>query len=257
MSNTYLIHVDTGSAQTVTGAQTYSVNGVLNSYQGQPSVNKVNGNPFQCSIILGNSHRRIRSISLKNAQVPIGFYNVRAPYNTMNVNSIVYTVPPGNYTFASFIASLNSTVGSAVGVFATVPSLNLMTFTSASGTVIFTVTPLSLLAFLGFTNGQTGTFITAISSYIINFDTYLNVWIENLGQSSLEPSQITFKIPINVGSGGIVQWTELSQFTQKVLVTDRGVRLDRLNVTVLDRFGKILNNNGIDWSFTLEIEADT
>jgi hypothetical protein len=132
-----------------------------------------------------------------------------------------------------------------------------MTFTSASGVVTFTVTPLSLLAFLGFTNGQTGTFITATSSYIVNFDTYLNVWIENLGQSSLEPSQITFKIPINVSSGGIVQWTELSQFTQKVFVTDRGARLDRLNVTVLDRFGNILNNNGIDWSFTLEIEADT
>jgi hypothetical protein len=40
-------------------------------------------------------------------------------------------------------------------------------------------------------------------------------------------------------------------------VTDRGVRLDRLNITVLDRYGNIINNNGIDWSFTLEIEADT
>jgi hypothetical protein len=102
-----------------------------------------------------------------------------------------------------------------------------------------------------------GTFITATNSYIINFDTYLNIWIENLGQSSLEPSQITFKLPLNVNSGGILQWTELSQFTQKVIVTDRGVRLDRLNITVLDRYGNIINNNGIDWSFTLEIEADT
>ena len=175
----------------------------------------------------------------------------------MNVNSIVYTVPPGNYSSANFLATLNTTIGNSVGVFAINAAQNLMTFTAASGAVTFTVAPLSLLSFMGFTNAQTGTFITATSSYIINFDTYISVWIENLGQSSLEPSQITFKLPLNVNSGGILQWTELSQFTQKVIVTDRGVRLDRLNITVLDRYGNIINNNGIDWSFTLEIEADT
>ena len=257
MSNTYLIHVDTGSAQTVTGPQSYSANGVLNTYPGQPSVNKINGNPFQCSVILGNRHRRIRSISLKNAQIPIGFYNVRAPYNTMNVNSIVYTVPPGNYSSVSFLATINTTIGNSVGVFATNSSTNSVTFSSAGGAVTMNVTPLSTLSFLGFTNGQVGSFIVGTNSYIVNFDTYLNIWIENLGQSSLEPSQITFKIPLDVGSGSIRHWSELSQYTQKVLVTDRGVRLDRLNITVLDRFGNIMNNNGLDWSFSLEIEADT
>jgi len=257
MSNTYLIHVDTGSAQTVTSPQTYVNAGVTTSYAGQASVNKVNGNPFQCSIILGNRHRRIRSISLKNAQIPIGFYNIRAPYNTMTINSVTYTVPPGNYTSTSFLATINTTIGNSLGVFALNPAQNLMTFTAGTGSVTLTVTPLSLLSFLGFTNGQSGPFITAVNSYIVNFDTYINIWIENLGQSSLEPSQITFKLPLNVNSGGILQWSELSQFTQKVLVTDRGVRLDRLNITVLDRYGNIINNNGIDWSFTLEIEADT
>ena len=257
MSNTYLIHVDTGSAQTVTSPQAYSTNGVLNTYPGQPAVNKLNGNPFQCSIILGNRHRRIRSISLKNAQIPIGFYNIRAPYNTMNVNSIVYTLPPGNYSSASFLAAINTAIGNSVGVFAVGLATNSITFTSAVGAATMNVTPLSTLSFLGFTNGQVGPFITATNSYIINFDTYLNIWIENLGQSSLEPSQITFKLPLNVNSGGILQWTELSQFTQKVIVTDHGVRLDRLNITVLDRYGNLMNNNGIDWSFTLEIEADT
>lgn len=257
MSNTYLIHVDTGSSHTVTSPQSYVNAGVTQNYSGQPSVNKVNGNPFQCSIILGNRHRKIRSISLKNAQVPIGFYNVRAPYNTMNVNSLVYTVPPGNYSSASFLATLNTTIGNSVGVFAINAAQNLMSLKAGSGALTLNVASLSLLSFMGFTDGQTGTFITATNSYIINFDTYINIWIENLGQSSLEPSQITFKLPLNVTSGGILQWTELSQFTQKVIVTDRGARLDRLNITVLDRYGNIINNNGIDWSFTLEIEADT
>jgi len=175
----------------------------------------------------------------------------------MNVNSISYTISPGNYNSTSFLAALNTAIGNSVGVFAISQAQNVMTFTPTVGSATLTVTPLSLLAFLGFTNGQTGTFITATNAYIINFDTYINIWIENLGQSSLEPSQITFKLPVNVNSGGILQWTELGQFVQKVLVTDRGVRLDRLNITVLDRYGNILNNNGLDWSFTLEIEADT
>jgi hypothetical protein len=266
MSNTYLIHVDTASSQTVTGAQTYSGGGGssnLFSIQGQPSVNKVNGNPFQCSIILGNRHRRIRSISLKNAQVPIGFYNVRAPYNTFKIGSTPYTVTPGSYsTTATLVTALNAATPSplsSVGAFSYDTSLSLFKFTPTNGATI-RVTPLSLLSFLGFTDGQTATgttVITATNPSIINFDTYINIWIENLGQSSLEPNQITFKIPITYSSGGIVQWTEFNQFTQKVLVTDRGVRLDRLNVTVLDRFGNILNNNGLDWSFSLEIEADT
>jgi hypothetical protein len=50
MSNSYLIHVDTSAATTVTTG-------------GQASVSKVNGNPFQCSIILGNRHRRIRVVA--------------------------------------------------------------------------------------------------------------------------------------------------------------------------------------------------
>jgi hypothetical protein len=29
-----------------------------------------------------------------------------------------------------------------------------------------------------------------------------------------------------------------------------------LAIQVLDQFGNILNNNGIDWSFTLEIDCD-
>jgi len=176
----------------------------------------------------------------------------------MTINATTYTVPPGNYTSTNFLAVLNTAVGSTVGIFAISQSQSVMTFTAAPlSTATFTVTPLSLLSFLGFTNGQSGTFISGTNSYIINFDTYINIWIENLGQSSLEPSQITFKVPLNVNSGGILQWTELGQFTQKVLVTDRGVRLDRLNITVLDRYGNIINNNGLDWSFTLEIEADT
>jgi len=251
MSNSYLIHVDTSSTTTVTPTTATTT--------GQPRVSKIAGNPFQCSIILGNRHRRIRSISLTNAQIPIGFYNVRAPYNTLTINGTTFTISPGNYSSTTLINIINSTIGNTNGTFAVSQSTAQITYTNQPGTpaTTLTVAPLTLLAFLGFTNGQSGTFIIATNSYIMNFDTYITIWIENLGQSSLEPSQITFKLPLNVNSSGILQWAELSQYRQVVPVTDRGARLDRLNITVLDRYGNIINNNGLDWSFTLAIEADT
>jgi len=246
--NTYQIHVDTASAGTV---ETYS------GQVGQPSVLKQNGNPFQATVILGNRHRAVRSAALKDAQIPVGFYNVRAPYNTMNVNSIVYTITPSNYTLTSLTAALNNAVTNAVGTFSSSSVTNQFSFASNSGNVTMNVQPLSLLSFLGFTNGQVGTSITGTNSYIINFDTYISIWIQNIGTSSLDGQQITYKVPVTGGSGSIIQYTESSNWIQKVLVTDRSNRLDRLIITIVDRFGNIINNNGLDWSMTLEIESDT
>lgn len=243
MSHVYQIHIDTASSASVNPG-------------GQASVSKTGGNPFQCTVILGNRHRAIRSLTLKNVQIPVGFYNVRSPYNTMNLNSVSYTVTPGNYSITTLLNALNTTVTSAVGAFSVGTLNNNIQFSSAAGTALMNVQPLSLLSFLGFTDQQQGTAFYGTNSYIVNFDTYLNIWIENLGTQSLEPRQITFKVPLSTGPGSIVQWTENTQNTQMVQVTDRGARLDRLNIQVQDRFGNLLNNNGIDWAFTLEIEAD-
>jgi len=250
--NTYQLHVDTGSSSNV---ETYS------GQIGQASVYKQNGNPFQSTIILGNRHRRIRTAALKDAQIPVGFYNIRAPYNTITLNGTTYTVPQGNYNITSLINALNAQITNAVGVFATTSTTNQVSFTSNNGQVIIGVPPLSLGYFLGFTNGQTAsatnTSVTGTSSYITNFDTCFYIWIQNLGTSSLDGQQITYKIPNNTGSGSIIQYTEGSAWEQKIVVTDRSNRLDRLIITVIDRFGNVLNNNGLDWTFTLEVESDT
>jgi len=246
--NKFQIHADTATASNV---QTYT------GQIGQASVYKINGNPFQCSIILGNRHRALRSVALKDAQIPVGFYNIRAPYNTITINSITYTLSPGNYNSTTIINGLNSLVTNAVGVFSIVSSTNQVQFIPNVGTATISVTPLSLGAFLGFTNGQTGTAIIGTNSYIINFDTCLYIWIAEVGTSSLDGQQISYKIPISGASGTIIQYAEGTNWVQKVEFTDRSNRLDRLTITVLDRFGNILNNNGSDWTFTLEIEANT
>jgi hypothetical protein len=366
-------------------------------------VTKQNGNPFNCNILLGNRHRALREISLQNAQIPIGFYNIRAPYNTFTYNSVNYTITPGNYKTISDInsATVNQTtplstlgqfsntsptvftpalgdpngtimidntnntftvvtqlwvngndethnrpvtltnglyvitdifntylfsyldgyynvsfsggqynwnVTSAQGITAiidiqmpasmmtaigmTVPFTNEGEFsppdpsttygvawsgvhlnissnnidhdptwsfvTVAGGPVAGTFgppTPNSFLAFMGYTPTQvlTGLTITATYNWLLNFDNYITIWIENLAQSSQETNQITFKIPMNNVSSNTIYWTEASQNRQKILVSDKGPRVDRLNVTVRDFLGYVLDNNGVDWAFSMDI----
>ena len=262
MSRTYQIHVDTTS-QTAFTTNVFSNTSTLYV----ETVYKTNNNPFQCTIVLGQPIRRLKNFSLKCAEIPISFYNIRAPYNTLtlNVASVIttYTVPPGNYTSGTLLSSLNGLVTSGVGQFATNPATNRVTFTSAVGSlVIIPVTQRSLAYFLGFTNAQSvtgiGNLVTATNSYMVNFDTYVNVFIENLRASSMQPMvPVTFKVPITVANGAIEYYFENTRFSQCIETYDPNFRIDRLNIIVYDRYGNIIDNNGVDWSFTLEMEADT
>jgi hypothetical protein len=166
------------------------------------------------------------------------------------------------------ISNINSVV-SALGSFTISSSNNLTTFTSSSNAVTITTNPVqtvnglpvrplpTLATFLGYSNGATGTTITSTGSVNINYDTYINVWLQNLATSSQETTRCTFKIPLVTGPGTTIQWADNVQNEAKVEVTDSSVIVDRLIITVTDRYGQIVDNNGLDWSFTMEIEADT
>ena len=91
----YQLHLDTSVSSNVqTG--------------GMAAVSKVGGNPFLSSILLGNRHKKVNTVELKSAEIPIGFYNIRAPYNTFVIDGLTYTVPPGNYaTIDDLIDAIN------------------------------------------------------------------------------------------------------------------------------------------------------
>jgi hypothetical protein len=241
MSKTYQIHVDTSSTSSNT-------------------VYKYDNNPFNCSVLLGQTHRRIRSVSLKSAEIPLGYYNVRAPYNIFTYTTVDgttnITLTPGNYTSSSILSSINAGIGGSP--LALNSGTNKVTYTNLSKTTTISAPPRSLASFLGFTDQQSGTTILATNSYNVSFDNYLCIYIENLRASSLEPNvPITFKIPITVSNTNIQTYSAGNQWEQKIEIYDPNIRIDRLNIRVLDRFGGLLNNNGIDWTFSLEIEADT
>jgi hypothetical protein len=225
------------------------------------NVIKNQGNPFDFTYRFMNTHRALKRITLKNVQMPYGFYNIRTGVNILNLNSTNYTLTPGYYTQAQLITALNTAV-SGVGTFAVVSQTNTLSnqlqFTPVSGATFGS----SLLnTLLGFTSGQTSsgtTVLIATNQFTVNFDTYVYIYINNLGISSQEPIKYTFKVPLNNTTfGSTLFWSDENQNHQSIEVTDNAVRVDRLQIQVLDRFGNILNNNGLDWSMTLEITSDT
>lgn len=120
-----------------------------------------------------------------------------------------------------------------------------------------TVAPNSLLSFLGFTNGQTGSTITATSPYTFPFDKYISIWIENFGISSQDIKQCTYKIPIQPETSNVIFWNKNNYNNQLVLNQNRHFPLEKLNISVLDQYGNQLDNNGIDWSMSIEINSSS
>jgi hypothetical protein len=243
MSKVWFVHVDTSST---------TANTVI----------KQNGtDSFNCTVLLGQEHRRIRRVALKSVEMPIGFYNIRAPYNVLTINiagtPTSYTFSPGNYNSTTFLNTLNNTVTPAVGSFFLNTLTNTIQYTSAVGASSIVGDPGTLGYFMGFQTTQVGVIIVAAKSYCLDFDNYVNIYIENLRNSCMEPYAATFKIPITVQKGGLEFWFSDNRFKQSIEIFDPNYRIDRLNIQVRDRFGNPMTNNGIDWSFTLEIESDT
>ena len=243
MSKVWFVHADTSS----TTSNTVIKNAGIDS--------------FNCSVILGQTHRKIRRVALKSVEMPVGFYNIRAPYNTLTINVAgtlsSYTFSPGNYSTTTFLNTLNNTVTPAVGSFFLNTLTNKIQYTSVVGASSIVGDPGTLGYFMGFTSDQIGVIIVANKSYSIDFDNYVCIYIENLRNSCMEPFAATFKIPITVQKGGVENWTSDNRFKQSIEIFDPDYKIDRLNIQVRDRFGNPLSNNGIDWSMTLEIESDT
>lgn len=149
---------------------------MLNSYlvNIDTAVSKVGTEPFQCMYKFSAPHRKVSCVALRNAQIPVGFYNVRAPYNTITIckavstvedtltlNGTPYTVPPNVYTLDTLINVLNGLI-SAVGSFSVVNGFVVLT-TNSSVTLTVTGAAKDLWKLLGFVTGQSGTTIIAVN----------------------------------------------------------------------------------------------
>jgi len=227
---------------------------------------KGDGNPFNMVYTFNSQHTGIKQCALRSVEMPVGFFNVRPPFNTITISGETLAIPPGNYgdvetliqaisnvsyehDYGIFDMTINGYVSFVSGGASGFP----LTFSTVDNGIP------NLLQLIGFQNGSTvyTAGVPIISTFLprLSFDTYLNIYIPYFGTSSSETYPHTFKLPVN--STSKITYTTGPNWDQIVTSTESTLRLNKLEIQVYDRFGNLLDNNGIDWSLTLEIVSDT
>lgn len=227
-------------------------------------------NPLNSVFVLSNPIRKVKSIALKSLELPVAFSNIRANLNVFSIlmggTTYSITLTPSVYTSMATLCSDLTTAFNANSI-PSKPTFSVSgnyVIITVSGNVSYSVVQTNMSRYiLGFNGNQassyaTNSVITGQYNYLLNVDNYVSIYINNIPHSSMSFSNklSTFKIPLNCISGVVYFTADDNTFHQKVFVYDDNFVLDKLNVQVLDRFGYLLNNNGLDFSMTLEIVHD-
>jgi len=242
---------------------------------------KTGYHPFNLTIPLPYQIKYVKKIYLKSVELPVGFTNI-IDTNTSNLLSMTLSsifdnftysfsinLPNKNYTsMLTLLSDINTAIASNPIVQQNSSHIQ-VPFFSVSGQKVsinvgsntsFTFNDTILSKFiLGFSWNFyifTGRIYEAASNYNITYDTYLILNFPKLNAKSTGVSQqISFKIPYNATYNQIYFDAEYSTFSQNIETTDPNTVIGNLQLNVCDRFGNIINNNGLDWSFSLLIET--
>lgn len=224
----------------------------------------INNPPFNTTFpldipIVGN----IEYVSLLNLQLPIGFYNIRSNCNTFyfkqGTTSRTATITNGNYNITSLLSALQTAINAVlVGATATITQntiTNKITISISTGTISIdnTQNPILNTHILGFwTDGQSGASITSPNCYNINHDLYINLSLDNLTTNFHSSNPCTFKIPISLNNGNILFYNEKQHHKQHIHI-NKNENLSYIKISVRDRYGSLLDNNNIHFSFQILI----
>ena len=247
----------------------------------QQLFNRSNDHPFSLTFNLPTQINNIKKIYLKSIELPVGFTNIRSENNsntlTISVNGIICTIyiTPQNYTITTLINAINQAIIDT-NIFIDTNSIYLPTFSiigqkiaisttnsllSTFVSIIFPVDTTLSSVILGFpynyqiplTNQ-----ITSPSNYNIAYDTYLVMHFPyiNHKSGSINNHQLSFKLPYNGSSNALFYSAENTQFSQYIECSEENCVLGSLKFVIYDKLGYIINNNGLDWSFTLGFERN-
>ena len=229
---------------------------------------------FVASFPLQQPLRKIVRISLVSLEMPVQFANVRTSI------SFSYTKTAGiqgtfsisiNQTFvtiASLLSYINSQIPTISGVtivFSVSSTNNYQIIATTTGLTAFSLANYNdktqfLKNILGYNGTETlagGGILTAANFYNLNLDNFITMYLSNIPHQSTNQNLTfsSFKVPLNAVSNTIYYFGQNGSYTPFINVTDSNFVLEKLNVTVYDRFGNSLNSNGGDFSFSLRIDT--
>jgi hypothetical protein len=225
--------------------------------------------PYNARFFLMTPLRSPKMFQLKSIELPVNFYNIRNS-GTLNKlilttnlgNTYTATIPAGNYAdIASLLTAVNTQVSSIIPNTTVTFSLSGHKINvSATSTAITTLkiqnTTLSNYV-LGFRNATfTGLSTTGPVDYLLNTDNYINMYLYNISSDNTSSGgnlYCSFKIPLNAEYDLVYFSAENTSFRQYLSTSNSNQDIPSLQVIMYDRFGEMILNNNVDYSFTLEV----
>ena len=90
----------------------------------------------------------------------------------------------------------------------------------------------------------------------LKFGCFVLALSQSLEDESQNQSNCSYKIPLNCVSNSIYYFNQNTSYTPFINVNDPNFVLDKLNISVFDRYGNNLNPHGSDYTFSLRIDSD-
>ena len=229
---------------------------------------------FVASFPLQQPLRKVTRISLVSLELPVQFANVRTSisfsYTKTDSTQGAFSISINQtfVTIASLLSYINSQIPtiSGVAIFFSVSISNpYQIIATTNGLNAFQVSNYNdkkqfLKNILGYngTESLVGGILTATSPYNLNLDNFITMYLSNVPHQSTNQNQTnsSFKVPLNAVSNTIYYFGQNGSYTPFINVTDQNFVLDKLNISIYDRFGNSLNSNGGDFSFSLRIDTE-
>jgi len=245
-----------------------------------------------CNITLPERINDVKTISITNVEIPITFYNISSSFDNnyfnihVNATDIVITIPDGNYDNNTLIDAINTEcltheltftilLNNKIKVISNNPTTIKLTFdinnydnyTSSSKlgwmlgfrkneynielnatqiceTILDLSGPVYLyLAIDEFNKNNQNTFVSPLSMTTSTINKNI------LARISLDMKNYPFgtTMPVNRQNGMLISDTRI--YSGKI-------DLCKLNIQVLDKYGKYIDFNGMDISFCIEIKNE-
>ena len=219
------------------------------------------GNSY--TMYIQNTLKNVEKVDLVTATIPNTVYNITNGTNVMTINgSTQVSINPGFYSACNITTTIIATQSVISGKFVEAEG-KIYFYSSNSFTIVINSKELANIT--GFTQGKTYTAVLDGTTYYVKSNTVVNM--KTLGDyifldilelrrpyesdavSNVYGSEsfINFAtIPMDVDSGSIKTFKEMSDYRVSVTYPKTIDRIDRLTVNWFDTNGNSINFNGVD-----------
>lgn len=226
------------------------------------SANRISGSNqnFEIDIVIP-PESQYDSIAIVDASIPLTYYNVDAPYNKFTLvegsNSVVITIPPGNYNQRTFQTQLVTLLNTGLPGSFTYS----MTFDSVTAKYTYSVSGNSgvqpqfifsdyLVSQMGFTNHSTNTFVldtlvsTDVISFVPNNSLFIHCDLITEGNDILQDIYANNVIPYSFIT---FSSPNIEHYSKPLKTTNHAT----MRISLQDAYGQEVILNGVDWNFSL------